>query len=575
MARFLLIGVTLCTIATTPPAVASRVEANRLFEHTFTAARAHDNPSNDVMVDVLVTDPRGTTRRVPAFWAGGNTWKVRYASPIVGRHTFVSKCSAADDPGLHGVTGEVEIVPYTGANPLYRHGPVRVAEDRRHFAYADGTPFFWLADTWWMGLCQRLHWPDEVKTLAADRKEKGFNVIQIVAGLYPDMDPFDRRGDNEAGGPWTKDYAHINPAYFDFADRRLMYLADTGFVPAIVGAWGYYLPRMGTEKIKRHWRYLIARYSALPVVWVAAGEGTMPYYLSKDRKGDAALQKREWTSVIRSMRAIDPFGRMITIHPSRSARDTVDDPSLLDFDMHQTGHRFRDSVGKVVTEIRSAYATRPTMPVISGEASYDGLDLTEWRRPGDGRPTVIPSSASRLMFWACIMNNGAAGSTYGANGIWQVNRRRQPYGPSPHGRSWGSIPWDKAMRRPGSRQVGLAKRLLEEHDWSHFQPHPQWASWATGTRAAGGPPPPQSPIEPLAAGIAGKVRIVYVIDPRPVLVHQLQRDAHYSASTFDPVTGQHTKIGQIAPSADGTWLAPVPKTDHDWVLILTRRAATE
>jgi len=571
VSRLLFVFVMVCSVASDPPAVANQVEANRLFEHTFTAAQAHQDPPNDVLVDVLVTDPRGETRRVPAFWAGGNTWKFRYASPLVGRHTFVSECSATNDPGLHAVAGSVEVEPYTGANPLYRHGPVRVAEDRRHFAHADGTPFFWLADTWWMGLCKRLHWPDEIKTLAADRKAKGFNVIQIVAGLYPDMDPFDPRGDNEFGWPWTRDYARINPEYFDLADRRLMYLADEGFVPAIVGAWGYYLPRMGTEKIKRHWRYLIARYGALPVVWVAAGEGTMPYYLAKDQKGAAALQKREWTKVVRYMRDIDPFDRMITIHPSRSARDTIEDASLLDFDMHQTGHRFRDTVEEVVANIRSAYAARPTMPVISGESSYDGLDLTQWRRPDDRRQAVIPSSASRLMFWACIMNNGAAGSTYGANGIWQVNRRGQPYGPSPHGRSWGSIPWDEAMRRPGSLQVGLAKRLLEQYDWPSFQPHPEWASWAPDTRAAAGSLV-ESPAEPLAAGIAGKVRIVYALDPRPILLRQLEGDARYTASTFDPVTGQRDKIGQVAPAAGGTWLAPAPKTDHDWVLILTQPA---
>ena len=39
------------------------------------------------------------------------------------------------------------------------------------------------------------------KQLAADRKAKGFNVIQIVAGLYPDMLPFDPRGANEGAIP--------------------------------------------------------------------------------------------------------------------------------------------------------------------------------------------------------------------------------------------------------------------------------------------------------------------------------------------------------------------------------------
>ena len=76
-----------------------------------------------------------------------------------------------------------------------------------------------MGDTWWMGLCHRLHFPDEFRQLAADRKAKGFNVIQIVAGLYPDMPPFDPRGANEAGFPWQKDYSSIRPEYFDAADE--------------------------------------------------------------------------------------------------------------------------------------------------------------------------------------------------------------------------------------------------------------------------------------------------------------------------------------------------------------------
>ena len=116
-------------------------------------------------------------------------------------------------------------------------------------------------------------------------------MVQIVAGLYPDMPAFDPRGANEAGFPWEKDYARIRPEYFDQADRRLQYLADEGFVPCIVGAWGYHLPWLGTERMKKHWRYLVARYGALPVVWCAAGEGTMPFYRSQRPNEEAALQK--------------------------------------------------------------------------------------------------------------------------------------------------------------------------------------------------------------------------------------------------------------------------------------------
>ena len=257
----------------THAATASREsQANVMVEIPFEAGSDHNDPFNTITVDVVFTTPNNKTLRVPAFWAGGNKWKVRYASPMIGTHRFISECSDVHDMGLHNIKGELRINAYTGDNPFYKHGPIRVAADHRYLQHIDGTPFFWLGDTWWMGLCHRLHWPDEVKTLAADRKKKGFNVIQIVAGLYPDMPPFDPRGANEAGFPWEEKYARIRPEYFDAADKRIEYLADQGFSPCIVGAWGYFMPWMGVEKTKQHWRYLIARWGALPVVWCAAGE---------------------------------------------------------------------------------------------------------------------------------------------------------------------------------------------------------------------------------------------------------------------------------------------------------------
>jgi hypothetical protein len=227
-----------------------------------------------------------------------------------------------------------------------------------------------------MGLCKRLHWPDDFKTFAADRKRKGFTAIQIVAGLYPDMPAFDPRGANESGFPWKRDYSRVRPEYFDKADRRLMYLADEGFVPCVVGAWGYHLPWMGTEKMKRHWRYLIARYGALPVVWCIGGEVDNPYYLGSDRQEKAAEQKREWPKVCRYVRQTDPYGRLITVHPggSRLSRLAVD-ASLLDFDMAHTGHSdaLSHHLPLTVEKVRGGYQSEPVMPVINGEPNYEAL----------------------------------------------------------------------------------------------------------------------------------------------------------------------------------------------------------
>src|SRR5579883_2137485 len=115
-------------------------------------------------------------------------------------------------------------------------------------------------------------------------------------------------------------------------------LVDRGLAPCIVGCWGYFMIFMGLRKIKQHWRNIVARWGAYPVFWCLAGEGTMPYYLSKNKEEDAADQKRGWTELARYVRSIDPYRHPITIHPSSTARDTVEDPSVLDFDMLQTGH---------------------------------------------------------------------------------------------------------------------------------------------------------------------------------------------------------------------------------------------
>ena len=133
------------------------------------------------------------------------------------------------------------------------------------------------------------------------------------------MPAFDPRGANEAGFPWEPDYARIRPEYFDLADRRIFQLVEQGLMPCMVGAWGYHLPWLGEEKMKQHWRYLIARWGALPVVWCAAGEGTMPFYLSQDGAAAGERQRQGWTEVIRCLRETDPFDRLVTIHPSRTA----------------------------------------------------------------------------------------------------------------------------------------------------------------------------------------------------------------------------------------------------------------
>lgn len=528
-----------------------QTQTRQVVEFSLTGIRRHDDPYNTLDVDVIFTAPDGAKLRVPAFWAGGNVWRVRFAASQPGLYTFESVCSdPGDTGGLQGVSGTLEATLYDGDNPLLTHGRVRVASDARHFEHEDGAPFFWMGDTWWMGLSSRLDWPHGFREIAADRVKKGFNVVQIIAGPYPDMDAWDARGRNGAGHPFMPDFATINPDYYDEADLKIAHLVEAGLMPCIVGMWGYYLPQIGVEKIKRFWRNLIARYGAYPVVWCAAGEGTMPYYLSKTPEADRAAQQSGWTDIMRHIRATDPFRNLVTIHPSSASRDTVDDPSVLDFEMLQTGHGDMDSVAPTSESVRKAIARKPAMPVIDAEVNYEGILGYAWQ------------NIQRLCFWIPVLN-GAAGHTYGANGIWQMCTDEQPYGPSPHGRCWGNTPWSEAMHLPGSRQVGAGAQYVRKFRWWEWTRHSEWIQEDAN---------PDNPKGSFAVGVPGEIRVIYCAGPcwTPPEIKALEPGVEYHAEYFDPVRGSVTPVGAVTRGENGAWSPPIPPECHDWILVLTR-----
>lgn len=534
---------------------------NQMIEWSLRSTHPYSNPFREAEVDLLVTDPEGRERRVPAFWCGADEWRVRYLPLAEGIHRFRSVCSEPGDQGLHGREGQVVARAEESGNPLFRHGPLRVSESRRYLEHRDGTPFFWLGDTWWLGLSTRLRWPGEFRLLLDDRLRKGFSVVQIVMGLSPDLPIHDSRASNEAGYVWTEDLSAVNPAFFDMADLRIDALARAGIVPCIVGCWGYYLDFLGEENLRLHWRYLVARYGAYPVVWCLAGEALMPYYL-KQLKGEADRQRflqqtREaWTRLTRYVRDIDPYGHPVTIHPSggSGSRQQVDQ-AVLDFDMLQTGHGDRDSLPGTLRQVRESYAAEPRMPVLNGEVCYEGI--------GEGCREGI----QRLCFWGCVLS-GACGHTYGACGLFQMNRPEELFGSSPHGDfslMWGDTPWEEAYRFPGSAQVGLGRKLLERYEWWRFEPRPEWME-------------PHATVEqprlPYAAGIPGKVRVIYVPTCwSPPTVKGLEPGSSYRAYLFDPRNGREREVGEAQPDARGDWRYPRPflPAFQDWVLVLERR----
>src|SRR3954453_5533558 len=69
------------------------VEANKTLELAFASKKTYTDPFNEIELDVVVTAPGGEQARVPAFWAGGQNWKLRFASGAVGDYRYRTECS--------------------------------------------------------------------------------------------------------------------------------------------------------------------------------------------------------------------------------------------------------------------------------------------------------------------------------------------------------------------------------------------------------------------------------------------------------------------------------------------------
>ena len=120
------------------------------FEIPFESELLYKNPVYTCDMDVVFTHTNsGKTFTQPAFWCGGTQWKVRVALTELGEWTYETKCTDAANVGLHGITGGIKCVPYSGDLEIYKRGFLKTEKGSRYFMYNDGTPFFYLGDTHW------------------------------------------------------------------------------------------------------------------------------------------------------------------------------------------------------------------------------------------------------------------------------------------------------------------------------------------------------------------------------------------------------------------------------------------
>lgn len=186
------------------------------------------------------------------------------------------------------------------------------------------------------------------------------------------------------------------------------------------------------------------------------------------------------------------------------------------------------------------------MPALVGEVCYEGIQ------------EASREEVQRFMFWACLLS-GAAGHTYGANGIWQVNTPERPYGPSPHGHSWGGPPWNVAAQLPGSGQLGLAKGLLTSYSWQRLQPAIDLIEthWTSGDYW-----------QPFAAQIPDEAVIAFSPSGTKALRFRNLPSFAKRVYLFNPSDGSRVQLGRVEADSSGAWKAPEFPIFRDWVMVL-------
>ena len=122
--------------------LSAAIHVFEVVEETFLASETYENPYIDVDLWVTLTGPGGTYK-IPAFWDGGKTFRVRLVAIEPGTWTW-STGNKTGDKGLDNKQGSFDAVAWNESeikdNPN-RRGFIRVATDNHTLAYALSSGF--------------------------------------------------------------------------------------------------------------------------------------------------------------------------------------------------------------------------------------------------------------------------------------------------------------------------------------------------------------------------------------------------------------------------------------------------
>jgi len=425
-------------------------------ELTLTSQQSYDNPYTDIDVFARFRHESGMELLRPAFWDGGNTWKLRFASPLVEGTWRWESFSAPRDSGLAGQSGVIHIEAGDSANRFQRHGFWRILPGGRNLIHADGTPALLVGDTVWALPWRATH--EQCEIYARDRQSKGFNAALLMS-VQPDRRAVGPRSRTEHDGfdVGFEDLPdghinQINAAYFQYLDGLAKTLVDHEIVPVwqpVFHGYGWKGldaagPVIPPVEYARYCRYLVARYGALPAIWLVSADGDG--FASGVDPGGWEIER--W----------DAYQQPTGIHyaPHQNPWAYQDRP-WLDFQWCQTGHNGEH----VPQRVAMMWEKRPVKAIANGEPTYEHI----------GEPGRAAGWWQGHEAWQNLTAGGTMGVVYGAGSLWQwrldTTEEHQEWCVARH------AGWREALDFEGSRYVGILSRIFDGLPFAGMEPNYQ------------------------------------------------------------------------------------------------------
>jgi len=501
------------------------------FEHSFQSALTYSNALQDVTLTVVFTSPLGETNQVFGFWDGGKTWLVRFSPNLPGRWTFKSACSDQANKGLNNQTGEFVCTAAIATTRFARHGQIHVAKDRRHFEHADGTPFFWLADSVWNGT--RISAIKDWKIYAGVRASQGFTVAQWTATPGADAHGLTAFAGTER--------ISINPNFFKPLDAKLETLSRAGILSAIVPFAQRDRNESATlpeDQIALLLRYIEARWGADPVAWLVPFDGESDTNrIARWKKPGAAI-----FGVSRRAPVIVAAGQRHQI------LDEFRDQTWVDAFAFEPLSDLTNEAFKLATSgpFANEWKKEPTRPLIPIAPNENAL-------AGDSKKRFTSDDVRRAIYSSLLLSP-LAGISYGAQGVSDWDKTLD----QPAKRKAALPLWQRALFMPAAKQIGYLSKFVSGIDFWRLRPQPGFVPVQPGTVS------PERFIA--AAGTEGKdFSLVYVPQERALEIMLEALPASPSVNWFNPRTGQNTPAVAVVGGRSCQFPTPEP---GDWLLVM-------